>query len=1046
VPLSFTIFAPNVTHILSQHILLKKIILILLILIGINCFAQKEKLQFESITSQQGLSQNSGYCIAQTNEGLIWFGTQDGLNCYNGNKIVVYRNEDGNNTALCSNNIQALAIDGAENLWVGTSAGLCIFNKVTNQFSSFSKYFKTDATLNNINASKIFIDSKGDGWVITAYNGLFKFSNRSKKVTSYFIDINIKDKLSGIAEDSKGNIWVSAVNEIYKLNNNIFEAYYLLQKNKLIAPDCTFKDIETVNEEIWIGTSNNGVLKIYNSLGNPTFTWLNTASTPSISSNEITNLYKGVEKNIWIGTRNGGVNKVNLTDNSISIGKYESNNNFSLQKNLVLSIFEDKQGIAWVGTSGGGFSKYDKNKFQFKAINKSTNNNVAFSDNMIMGSYYSDKTIFLGTLTGGIMVADKSFSKIRNFEHTASSSSILQNNVYGFATVENKVWIATWGGLCSYNKNTSVFTSYYNSNAADARYLYTIHKLHNENALLLSGLKGLFYFNLTTNTWENLLDKTNFTKQRVLVARTIIEADSNTLFIGTEENGLIQYNYATGLFTQDKQLYKTMKTIRTIVRDGVCLWIGGDNGLVKYNYVEQKVELHLTKKNGLPDNVVYALLKDEENKLWYSTNNGLGYYNIIIKNNKNYDLSYGLQALEFNTNCAFKDEDSNFYFGGINGLNVFNPYKVNVDSFAPKVLITAINVMNKPFTTNESVWFTKQLDLNYSQNFINIEFSMPNFSHSDKNIYRYKLDGVDADWVNIGNKNYAYYTKLEPGKYTFNVQAANSDGIWSKKVTQLQLYIKAPFYKTWWFYALSFLCITAVLYALYKMRVNNIRKQTLMQKTYEQKLAESEMKVLRSQMNPHFMFNTLNSINSYIIQNKTTLASEYLTTFSKLMRSILDLSKQETVPLAKEVNALNMYLELESLRLENKFDYSISIDKSMDDDNVRIPSLIIQPFVENAIWHGLNNKKIKGNIFIEIKESSKNILQITIEDDGIGRKAASEIKLEQIKHKSYGINITINRLKLLSNNNSVTFYDLYDESNIAAGTKVTIQLNTQYND
>jgi sensor histidine kinase YesM len=186
----------------------------------------------------------------------------------------------------------------------------------------------------------------------------------------------------------------------------------------------------------------------------------------------------------------------------------------------------------------------------------------------------------------------------------------------------------------------------------------------------------------------------------------------------------------------------------------------------------------------------------------------------------------------------------------------------------------------------------------------------------------------------------------------------------------------------------------------------------------------------------------LNSINSYIIQNKTALASEFLTTFSKLMRSILDLSKHETVPLAKEIAAVKMYIELEALRLENKFDYSISIDKNVDDDNIKIPSLIIQPFVENAIWHGLHNKNTHGHIEIKVKETETQNLIITIEDDGIGRKAAGEKKREHTNHKSYGIGITINRVKLLDDSNTVTFTDLYDDKNNAAGTRVTIQLNT----
>ncbi len=1013
---------------------------------NINCYAQTLKLQFESITSQQGLSQNSGYAIAQTNEGLMWFGTQDGLNCFDGNKITTYRNEDGNNVALCSNNIQALAIDDVQNMLVGTSAGLCIFDKVKNKFYKFSNYFNTDTVLNNLNINKIFIDSKGNVWVITTYNGLFQFSKTTKKVTSFFSEPLYKDKLCGVAEDGVGNIWIAAVNEIFLYRNNNFIKFDLLKNYFTINENIIFKDIETVNDEIWLGTSNKGVLIIKDALSNPHISWLNTTSSLSISNNEITNLYKSNNKTIWIGTRSGGVNKVNLFDEEISIGQYDSKDAFSLQKNLVLSIFEGKQGIVWIGTSGGGFSKYDKNKFQFRTINKSTNSSTAFADNMIMGAHYADGNIFLGTLTGGMIVTDKNFSTFKNYVHTESSNSILQNNVYAFVTIQKNIWIATWGGLCKYDKVNNTFASYNKNTTTDTKSLYSIHKLRNENILLLGGAKGLFFFNLNNYTFQNVVDNNNFTKQHIIVARVIVEADSNQLFIGTEENGLVEYSYTNGLFYRDKVLYNTIRTVRTIVKDGNFLWIGGDNGFVKYNYLTKKIILHLTKKNGLPDNVIYAMLKDNKNKLWYSTNNGLGYYDIAVNKLKNYDVSYGLQSLEFNTNCAFKDEISNFYFGGINGLNVFNPYQLNIDSFAPKVLITQINILNKPYNTKESIWFTKQFNLDYSQNFINIAFSMPNYSHTDKNTYRYKLDGVDANWVNIGNKNYAYYTQLQPGNYTFNVQAANSDGIWSKDITQLQINIKPPFYKTWWFYTLCFLSLGFILYALYKVRTNTIRKQVLIQKTYEQKLAESEMQTLRSQMNPHFMFNTLNSINSYIVQNKTALASEYLTTFSKLMRSILDLSKQETVTISKEIAALKMYIELEALRLENKFDYNIVIDKNVDEESVKIPSLIIQPFVENAIWHGLHNKNEHGHIDIYIEETAEHNLVITIEDNGIGRKATAAIKQEHIKHKSYGIDITRSRIKLLNENNSVIFTDLYDDKNIGIGTKVTIILNTQYND
>jgi len=231
-----------------------------------------------------------------------------------------------------------------------------------------------------------------------------------------------------------------------------------------------------------------------------------------------------------------------------------------------------------------------------------------------------------------------------------------------------------------------------------------------------------------------------------------------------------------------------------------------------------------------------------------------------------------------------------------------------------------------------------------------------------------------------------------------------------------------------------------VLYLFYKNRIHNLKNQ----KSYEEKIKDAEMKTLRSQMNPHFVFNTLNSINSYIIQNKTNLASDYLTTFSKLMRSILDLSKHESISLEKELKTLTLYLELEALRLEHKFDYSITVDTAIDQEFIKIPPLIIQPFVENAIWHGLHAKKESGIIDINVRETEEDVLLITITDDGIGRKAAALTKNKNTEHKSYGIAITIERLQLLNPKNQVQIIDLYADDQTSLGTKVELTLHLSW--
>jgi LytS/YehU family sensor histidine kinase len=194
-------------------------------------------------------------------------------------------------------------------------------------------------------------------------------------------------------------------------------------------------------------------------------------------------------------------------------------------------------------------------------------------------------------------------------------------------------------------------------------------------------------------------------------------------------------------------------------------------------------------------------------------------------------------------------------------------------------------------------------------------------------------------------------------------------------------------------------------------------------------------------MNPHFMFNSLNSINSYIIQNKSNEASKYLSTFSKLMRSILDNSKHRTIPLDKEIKTLDWYLQLEAVRLEHKFTYTIHCSDEIDRETVQIPPLIIQPFVENAIWHGIQNKSSKGHIVIQIDIDEAEILKISITDDGIGRMASALLKKNQTTHKSYGIDITINRLQMLDPTNSINIIDLYDDTNQSKGTQVLLTIS-----
>lgn len=359
--------------------------------------------------------------------------------------------------------------------------------------------------------------------------------------------------------------------------------------------------------------------------------------------------------------------------------------------------------------------------------------------------------------------------------------------------------------------------------------------------------------------------------------------------------------------------------------------------------------------------------------------------------------------------------------------------------------------MKYEFDTKEEKYKNEQLlsneRLNQQQLMLDLNQSKLNESNKERDLVRLNYLKTQSELKNEQLEKKAQEKQLTLAEREKDIQSEKSKSLLqTKKLNELRI-------KQLWLYGiLSIIGLAGILsffinhYRIKSLKANNdLNDQKVKRMEEEMRLKnnirEAEMQTLRSQMNPHFIFNTLNSINSYIIENKREVASEYLTTFSKLMRNILDLSKHEVITLEKEIATLKLYMELEALRLENKFDYTITLDKNIEPDLVKIPPLIIQPFVENAIWHGLHNKKENGHIFIRVDEKDKNMLSVTVEDNGIGRTASGAMKKQQLNHKSYGIEITMNRLQLLNEHNGVEVIDLYNSENVATGTRVEIKIN-----
>ncbi len=370
------------------------------------------------------------------------------------------------------------------------------------------------------------------------------------------------------------------------------------------------------------------------------------------------------------------------------------------------------------------------------------------------------------------------------------------------------------------------------------------------------------------------------------------------------------------------------------------------------------------------------------------------------------------------------------------GLTLVNP------AMALESELTARNEVSY-LTVNGQTRFLEEnhFELNKKENNLSIYFSELSYLDNFKVGHRYKINSEEA-WTELGHQSELSFNNLNPGSYNITIETYDHIGNTQQQQLKLNYTAHPPFTKSALFYVLIGLLITSLVLFLNWYLLKKKQKED----EFLKRIKEAEMEALRAQMNPHFMFNTLNSINSYIIQNKTKDASKYLTSFSKLMRNILENSKHKFISLEKEVQTLNLYVLLESARLEHFFDYKVTIAEDVPTNHILIPPLVMQPFVENAIWHGIRNKHENGLISINILTTKDDTLLITIEDNGIGREKSAELKTNRTSHKSYGIDITEDRLKMVNPENKIEFIDLYDDQSNPMGTKVLITLKINEDD
>ncbi|HMR42518.1 MAG TPA: histidine kinase, partial [Saprospiraceae bacterium] len=454
--------------------------------------------------------------------------------------------------------------------------------------------------------------------------------------------------------------------------------------------------------------------------------------------------------------------------------------------------------------------------------------------------------------------------------------------------------------------------------------------------------------------------------------------------------------------------------------------------------LSKPIELLKLDKN-LPNIAVLAALINKNGDLWLGSTEGLTRIRLRTGQVTQYGKSYGIETVYGLGEAA----DGEIFAATQGGFYRFYPDKLNVEIKPPKPLIANFKVFDQPFTTKLGSIASEKIRLSHRQNFFSFEFSALDFSSNDEKEFAYMLEGLEADWVMAGSRRYAAYTNLWGGDYLFKMRVRNKYGDWSEPVT-LPIYIVPPVWQRWWFWVMAALLATAIIYVIYRYRITQIRREAALKMAFNKQLAEVEMKALRAQMNPHFLFNSLNAIKFYVLKKDKKKAAEYLTDFSRLIRLVLHNSSLQLISLEKELEALELYMRIEQLRFDEQFDFEIKIAPDVATDAFLLPPLLLQPYVENAIWHGLMHKKDgKGLLLVKV-DKIENGFSCIMEDNGIGREKAWQVRSKSASaQKSMGMSITRHRMdisKILTNTDfEVAVEDLVDPSGEAAGTRVVIR-------
>jgi signal transduction histidine kinase/ligand-binding sensor domain-containing protein/DNA-binding response OmpR family regulator len=825
-----------ITSLMLRYDMKRGTILCLQILLSFAAAASDVHYEFRQFLSEEAFSNENVRSIFQDSRGYVWMGVDsEGLCKYDGSRIEIFGHQSSENTSISSNYINDIQEDLHGNIWLATERGLNVFNKITREFEKIQLGEKRIQVVNTI------VRSSDGSMIVGAEDGAYRimpsFSStkgQSPKLTFEFVDNVFTEKFEGIAvttiiSESTDTFWLGSRSGLYRYSFGKNEMLHWSKSSQAFSlSDNEINSMARLDEDRLIIGSDDGV-NVFNTKTN-VFCSVKIKDSGIFNDGQvgIISVFKDSNNVVWIGTTTYGIITGKIIESNCGFESFEMEIPASiagLTSNYITDITEDKNHQIWVATKFGGIYIYDQRRSTFPRFSLDKATDVTDQDQSFIISADQDQNgnIWIGTRDRGLVKYNPADGKFKDYPLWQDAELVRRVETI-FCEDANVVWLGNKRGLIRLDSKTG------QDQYVSFPKVLCMAK-DNEGLLWVGTRNGLFKFDPANgNVLPHESTHSDFFRNTDLsISRLMCDLDG-VLWVGTDNEGLFRYEMKSDSLRQFKQ--KENKTnsisgnaIRSIFRDSKSrLWVGtkssglnlydGDNEFSCFN-----------EKSGLPSNTIFSIMEDAQENLWIATNKGLSRFNNEKKEFVNFTSRHGLQGNIFEKYASLRLNDGRMFVAGNNGFNIFDPAAIKLEDYMPPLVITLVTANSD--AVGRDIFSNQEIQLDYFQNLLTFEFSSLDYRDVSAIQYRYKLAGVDATWIDSGNKNQVTYSNLKHGKHQFLLQATNADGVWNDQELSLVINIDTPPWRTWYaqiIYGLFTLASIYFIYWLANVRTNYLHR------------------------------------------------------------------------------------------------------------------------------------------------------------------------------------------------------------------------------